>query len=502
MSRRALVAFLPDLAADLVAAFTAETFDRAVPLRVGARARRRPLHRDRGSIERTLALLGCELAARTPADAERLGLLQGAVAAGYARALQDRTRREQERRSAAALAARAAAEQARWDSEARFRTVFAEAVIGIGLADTEGRVLEVNRALAEMLGRPESALRGATISTFVHPDDVPALWDRTTELLAGERDRLRVDQVVLPPRRLRGVDRPRALARPRPARRPAVPGRGDGERHRAAPPADPAAAPGAARPAHRPAQPHPVLRAARRRAARRDGAGRVLPRSRRVHRGQRHPRTRQGRRPPADRGAPPDRGARRPAPGGPHGRRRVRGPRRARRGRRHAAPGGPGGPGRRASPGAARRPRGRRVGEHRRGARRRRPGRRRADEGGRHHALLGEVRRPQPVRDVRRGPPPQRRRPLRGRGPHARGAGPRRVQPGVPASGAAGRPHRGRGGGARALDAAGRQAARPRTLRPARRRQRVHRAAGPVGARRRRAGTPPGGPPRTRRRAR
>ena len=108
--------------------------------------------------------------------------------------MQERTRREQERRSAAALAARAAAEQARWDSEARFRTVFAEAMIGIGLADTEGRVLEVNRALAEMLGRPESALRGATISTFVHPDDVPALWDRTTELLAGERDRLRVDR--------------------------------------------------------------------------------------------------------------------------------------------------------------------------------------------------------------------------------------------------------------------------------------------------------------------
>ena len=358
MSRRALVAFLTGLAADLVATVTAETFDRAVPLRVGG-ALVDAHFTETASIERTLALLGRELAARTPADAERLGLLQGAVAAGYARAL----------------------------------------------------------------AGPHPARAGA------------------------------------------------------PERRH---GRGAGRRGAGA--LAPPAAPGAARPAHRPAQPHPVLRAARRRAARRDGAGRVLPRSRRVHRGQRHPRTRQGRRPPADRGAPPDRGARRPAPGGPHGRRRVRGPRRARRGRRHAAPGGPGGPGRRASPAAARRPRGRRVGEHRRGARRRRPGRRRADEDGRHHALLGEGRRPQPVRDVRRGPPPQRRRPLRGRGPHARGAGPRRVQPGLPASGAAGRPHRGRGGGARPLDAAGRQAARPRTLRPARRRQRVHRAAGPVGA--------------------
>ena len=56
-----------------------------------------------------------------PPIAERLGLLQGAVAAGYAQALQDRTRREQERSSASAFAARVAAEQARWDSEARFR---------------------------------------------------------------------------------------------------------------------------------------------------------------------------------------------------------------------------------------------------------------------------------------------------------------------------------------------------------------------------------------------
>jgi PAS domain-containing protein len=151
MSRRATVAFLRNLAADLLAAFMAETFDRAVPLHVGA-ALVDAHFTDTAAIERTLALLGRELAARTPAVAKRLALLQGAVAAGYALALQDRTRREQEHRSASALAARAATEQARWDSDAR------------------------------------------TISTFVHPDDVPTLWDRTTELLAGERDHLRVDR--------------------------------------------------------------------------------------------------------------------------------------------------------------------------------------------------------------------------------------------------------------------------------------------------------------------
>jgi diguanylate cyclase (GGDEF)-like protein/PAS domain S-box-containing protein len=198
MDRASLLSFLRGLAGDLLGAFTAGTFDRAVPLRVGA-ALVDAHFTESGSVERTLALLGRELAARTPADRERLAALQGALAAGYAGALQDRTRREQERISASAFAARAAAEQARWDSETRFRTVFAEAVIGIGVADTGGRILEVNHAMAEMLGYPESALLRGTIWTFVHPDDVPGLWERTKELLAGDRNHLRVEKAYYRP---------------------------------------------------------------------------------------------------------------------------------------------------------------------------------------------------------------------------------------------------------------------------------------------------------------
>jgi diguanylate cyclase (GGDEF)-like protein/PAS domain S-box-containing protein len=200
MDRPALVTFLHGLAAQLLGALTAEVFDRAVPLRVGA-ALVDAHFTDAGSIESTLALLGLELAVgpRTPAGWERLALLQGAVAAGYAAALQDRTRREQERISASAFAARAVAEQARWDSETRFRTVFAEAVIGIGVADTAGRFLEVNHALAQMLGHSESALLTGVIWTLVHPDDVPGLWERVKELLAGDRNHLRVEKAYVRP---------------------------------------------------------------------------------------------------------------------------------------------------------------------------------------------------------------------------------------------------------------------------------------------------------------
>jgi diguanylate cyclase (GGDEF)-like protein/PAS domain S-box-containing protein len=198
MDQPALVAFLTGLAADLLTALHAETVDRAAALRVGA-ALVDAHFTETGSLESTLAVLGRELATPAPPAAERLALLLGAVAAGYARALQDRTRREQEQLSFSAFAARSAAEQARWDSEVRFRTVFAEAVIGIGLTATEGRIVDVNRAMADMLGLTPDAMRGVPIWTFVHPDDVPGLWDRIKELLAGERNHLRVDKAYYRP---------------------------------------------------------------------------------------------------------------------------------------------------------------------------------------------------------------------------------------------------------------------------------------------------------------
>ena len=453
-------------------------------------------------------MLGRELRPVGGAEgAGRLAAVQGAVAAGYARALQERTRREQQEVTASAFAARTAAEQARWASEARFQAVFADALIGIGLADTEGRIVDFNRAMCEILGRTPEELSNGTIWTFVHPEDVPGLWDRTKELLAGERNHLRLEKAYFRPDGSEvWTDLVLSLIRD-PDGSPLLHGGDDGEHHRAPPVADPPAAPGAARSPHGTAEPHPVLRAARGRAAGRDPSGRLLPGSRRVQGRQRHARPRP-RRPAAARGRPTARRRRgqRRAPGGPHGGRRVRRAGRrdrgGRSGERTPAQRGADGARGRTAPDPARRERDRRVREHRRGPRRRRPRRRRAHEGGRHHALLGQGGRPQPVRAVRRGPPPQRRRPLRALGPDARRADPWRVQPGVPAPGPAGRPLRTRRGGAPAVDAARRQAARPGPVRAAGRRQRVHRAPGPLGAPTGLPATPRPGRPRTRTRSR
>ncbi|HEX2810075.1 MAG TPA: EAL domain-containing protein, partial [Kineosporiaceae bacterium] len=106
----------------------------------------------------------------------------------------DRTLAEQERISAAAFTARIAAEQARWTSEARFEAVFADSVIGIGVGDIDGTILEVNRALCEMLGYTAEEFRAHPIWEFIHPEDTPGVWEQVKEMLSGATDHMRFDK--------------------------------------------------------------------------------------------------------------------------------------------------------------------------------------------------------------------------------------------------------------------------------------------------------------------
>src|SRR5947209_10866410 len=69
-------------------------------------------------------------------------------------------------------------------SEQRFRTAFENAPIGVALVTgQDGRIIEVNRALAQMLGQPEAVFIGRSLIEAVHPDDVRALkLDGSSEL--------------------------------------------------------------------------------------------------------------------------------------------------------------------------------------------------------------------------------------------------------------------------------------------------------------------------------
>ncbi|AXK36726.1 EAL domain-containing protein [Streptomyces armeniacus] len=124
----------------------------------------------------------------------RCSRLQHAIAAGFSRALRERTRSEQEALSRAALAAQTAVEEALHTSETRFRAVFKDATIGIGIADMDGRIRDVNGALARMFGRSEDELRRRSVNDWVHPGDAPEVWRMHRELVRGERDHFRVEK--------------------------------------------------------------------------------------------------------------------------------------------------------------------------------------------------------------------------------------------------------------------------------------------------------------------
>ncbi|GAB2621979.1 cyclic Di-GMP phosphodiesterase RmdA [Streptomyces capparidis] len=125
-----------------------------------------------------------------PPDTARahLARLQHAFAAGFAEALRDRTLAEQEAIARASLAAQARAERALAASEARFRALFEGAAMGIGIGDLEGRILDVNDALARMFGTTREEMRTRNVNEFVHPDDAPRVWELYEQLVRGERD--------------------------------------------------------------------------------------------------------------------------------------------------------------------------------------------------------------------------------------------------------------------------------------------------------------------------
>ncbi|WP_327699240.1 putative bifunctional diguanylate cyclase/phosphodiesterase [Streptomyces sp. NBC_00459] len=129
----------------------------------------------------------------------RSARLQHAMSAGYAAALRDRTLAEQEAIAWAAQTARSAVAEALHDSEARFRAVFEGAAIGIGIADLDGNILQINGALQRMFGGSEQTVRGRNVTDWTHPDDAPQVWRLYDELVRGEREHYHVEKAFYRP---------------------------------------------------------------------------------------------------------------------------------------------------------------------------------------------------------------------------------------------------------------------------------------------------------------
>ena len=97
----------------------------------------------------------------------------------------DRTRSEEEIKKAQA---------ALRESEERYRAVFNNAGIGIGLVDRDGRFVQVNNALMSMLGYTEREFYQLKFTDITHPDDREISAQRLEKVMRGEISSYRLEK--------------------------------------------------------------------------------------------------------------------------------------------------------------------------------------------------------------------------------------------------------------------------------------------------------------------
>ena len=84
------------------------------------------------------------------------------------------------------ISRRKQAEQALRESEERFRATYEQAAVGIEILDPEGRLLQGNDKLTQILGYSHDELRQRTFVQLTHPEDLERELPLVQRLLAGE----------------------------------------------------------------------------------------------------------------------------------------------------------------------------------------------------------------------------------------------------------------------------------------------------------------------------
>jgi PAS domain S-box-containing protein len=84
------------------------------------------------------------------------------------------------------LTERKRSEEALREAQERFRSAFDNAPIGVAVVDLDGRFLQVNRCLCEILGYPEEVLLATTFREITHPDDVEASMEQVRRAMRDE----------------------------------------------------------------------------------------------------------------------------------------------------------------------------------------------------------------------------------------------------------------------------------------------------------------------------
>ncbi len=79
----------------------------------------------------------------------------------------------------------------------RFRGIFENAPIGVAMVTLEGRYLQVNRSLCEILGYTEEELQALTWQEITHPDDLATSSDYARRMVEGEFPRYHLEKRFL-----------------------------------------------------------------------------------------------------------------------------------------------------------------------------------------------------------------------------------------------------------------------------------------------------------------
>jgi diguanylate cyclase (GGDEF)-like protein/PAS domain S-box-containing protein len=195
VSRAELEQLLADFTDGLHAALTSEPFT-TVPARWVGRAMVDADLISSVILERSVQFIGEHLISRSVLGRNeglpgRLVAVLGAVGAGFAEGLRDRTMDQQEVSKTAAINTIWAAEDALRASEAKFRAVFSSSALGIAVTELDGRLIDVNEALLNLLDYSAEQLRTMTARDLVHPDDRAALDEAIARLeaIGGEHFR-------------------------------------------------------------------------------------------------------------------------------------------------------------------------------------------------------------------------------------------------------------------------------------------------------------------------
>jgi diguanylate cyclase (GGDEF)-like protein/PAS domain S-box-containing protein len=154
------------------------------------------------TLQRTVGVLGHALLfspelSDVPRLAEKVVAILGSVSTGFATAMRLDALAQQEEVKRALMTAKLRAERVLEASEARFREVFDSSAFGIAITDLDGRCVEVNTALAEMIGRDRGELTARGLVELFDPADADALLRTYQAVGEGRAARLREQRRLL-----------------------------------------------------------------------------------------------------------------------------------------------------------------------------------------------------------------------------------------------------------------------------------------------------------------